>query len=304
MPQQRDRRSPERRAGDDLLLAAPGDGWVDVEQLRRHMMPHVMPGKAHRETAATRKDVYDEDGVRIRTHDSKRRDALLVGQRQAATRALQNAIRDNRWERSADRSKVRHCDHQPVDGFTIPTAADMAGVGPSSDAVALVERLSRATHWEKAAIVVAFVEVRPDNNAGANRANLRGFSTKSFARLGIAGLTSDRTVARYVSAWTEVAGLERPNPGDTITLPDIPFPSIKDAKDSDDDGKPTPVPTDVRKKTNAKRTRTTLPPSGDTEAWGKLIAANHNEQQLRELLAWLTEYQREITADPRLRAVN
>jgi hypothetical protein len=121
MPQQHDRRSPERRAGDDLLLAAPGDGWVDVEQLKRHMMPHVMPGKAHRATAATRNDVYDEDGVLIQTHNTRRRDSLLVGQRRAAGRALQNAIRRNKWERSADGTKIRHRDHQPVNEPPIPT---------------------------------------------------------------------------------------------------------------------------------------------------------------------------------------
>lgn len=105
--------SPEKRAGDRFLLAAPGDGWVDREELLREMSRFVMPGKAyryrevHNRSCANYRGSIDEDGKWPRK--SSTHDPLEVGQRLAVGKVLRGAVMYGTWVRDGDR--VRHRDH-------------------------------------------------------------------------------------------------------------------------------------------------------------------------------------------------
>lgn len=108
-----DRRSPQRRRGDELLLKAEGDGWVDRELLQSEMAKWVLPGQAHRAAAALRK-----------TDDSPRHlDPLLVGQNKLAQVALQNAVGKGAWIR--DGGRVRHRDWEPAEYGAEQARADV-----------------------------------------------------------------------------------------------------------------------------------------------------------------------------------
>lgn len=93
--------STPRKKGDELLLAAAGDGWVEQEIVIREMMRFVMPGQAHRAVAKSRVEGNDDD--------PRRRDELRVGSRQVANSTFGNALRFGVWIRDGDR--VRHRDH-------------------------------------------------------------------------------------------------------------------------------------------------------------------------------------------------
>lgn len=95
-----------RSRGDDFLLAAPGDGWVEREVLVREMMRFVSPGRAHRTLAKYRAAMGLVGPV---GHRSVTRDPLIVGSRQVANMTLQNGLRHGRWIREGN--MIRHRDH-------------------------------------------------------------------------------------------------------------------------------------------------------------------------------------------------
>lgn len=90
--------------------------------------------------------------------------------------------------------------------------------------------LITAKEWSRAAIVFAYTHEgdlggRPDKNP----AELRGFdlSFSAFARLGIVGLKSENTVARYHRAWAgavEQGKAKVAKPGKAVTLPKLEWP--------------------------------------------------------------------------------
>lgn len=99
-------------------------------------------------------------------------------------------------------------------------------INAAVDRLMALDRLLTATGWELAAIIATFVE--PATKGGDRRSvdfNSRsGIETAdAFAKRGIRGLSSPSTVLRYVDLWMDNVG-ERPTPGESITLPDLPFP--------------------------------------------------------------------------------
>ena len=82
-------------------------------------------------------------------------------------------------------------------------------------------RLLTAKEWERAAIVYAFTEPG-EGGRGKTTGKTGRFSCSAFARLGIAGLRDEETVAWVRQAWQEAAGPVRP--GETVDLPDRDFP--------------------------------------------------------------------------------
>ena len=87
-----------------------------------------------------------------------------------------------------------------------------------------IGKLLTAKEWERAAIVYAFTtdEVTGRGNRGTSTA----LSARAFAELGITGLKSDRTVREYRKAWQEAMkdGAPDVKPGDTFTMPNLPWP--------------------------------------------------------------------------------
>lgn len=86
-----------------------------------------------------------------------------------------------------------------------------------------IDSLLMATEWERAAIVAAFVRLnaRPGPKDGSELTHL---TPKAFAQLGVTGLRSHNTVTRYVQAWLDQQG-SYPEPGRTVSLPTVVFPS-------------------------------------------------------------------------------
>ncbi len=104
-----DPRSTPRQEADRLLLAAGGDGWVSLDDIKGVMRDYVMPGPAHRRAAARRKA---ENGRRVQ-------DALTVGKTAAVNLTVSNALRKGgKWERSECGTKVRHRDWVPLPQIT------------------------------------------------------------------------------------------------------------------------------------------------------------------------------------------
>jgi hypothetical protein len=92
-----------------------------------------------------------------------------------------------------------------------------------------VDQLLTAKRWERAAIVWAYTEVQTNRGHGirpgvqAPRMNVR-----NFAGQGYQGLSTPKSVSRYREAWaTAIAnGWAGPvEPGQTVELPDEPFPA-------------------------------------------------------------------------------
>jgi hypothetical protein len=89
-----------------------------------------------------------------------------------------------------------------------------------------ISTLGSAIEWERAAIVATLVEAKRRGRPRAGKP--RGFrkhSINDFARLGIPGLRSPKTIRVYLRIW-EMTGLPIPNPGETINLPSQPFPEM------------------------------------------------------------------------------
>lgn len=199
---------PPRKAGDELLLSR---GPQTRAELLAVMMPKVQLGQATRAAAKTRKPGNEDD--------PRRGDEVVVGQRLVATKAFAIAKRCGAW--IEEDGLIRHRDW--VDGFAVPTSADINAHRSAS----LLERFAKASGWERAALVAAFVEAREGQGkrTSVNVDGSRFLSATEFARLGIKGLTSHNTVLHHLDAWLNVAGRARPQPGDVIAdMPDIPFP--------------------------------------------------------------------------------
>lgn len=218
--------STPRRKADELLLAAPGDGWVDRETVIREMMRFVMPGQAHRTAARSRRGT-DAD-------EPRRRDTLLVGSRQKANQYLANALKYGVWEYDRESKRLRHRDNPgaavvvdhpvvvvddpelpPPDpessgGFVVPPLEQV------TTAVAVRSALEQFTKWHWAAIILTHVEV--DEHGGSKTKSSLALSTAEFADLGVTGLRSKDTVRKYHAYALQHWG-RRPEPGDTITIP-------------------------------------------------------------------------------------
>lgn len=229
--------STPRKKADDLLLAAPGDGWVSRETVVREMMRFVMPGQAIRTVARQRKGT-DEN-------EPRRRDDIRVGSRQKANQFFSNALKYGVWERSGD--LVRHRDHPaavadrgegtvvvvegavlpvaevaevadepgpesgPVDaGFVLPDLAAMRQLGEFQSA------LRGLSKWHWAAMILAHVEV--EEHGGSKTKFGLALTTAEFAELGVAGLQSKDTVRRYHQVAYAHWG-RKLHPGETVEIP-------------------------------------------------------------------------------------
>jgi len=104
-----------------------------------------------------------------------------------------------------------------------------ATIGQAEERLASIDSLVTAKNWHRAAIVAAFVTL----TEGKGKRNVTSdISPVEFAAKGIAGLRSKNTVQRYVEAW-EASGHPRPVPGESVTLPDLPFPPNTDMPGDD-----------------------------------------------------------------------
>jgi len=106
--------------------------------------------------------------------------------------------------------------------FTMPSTLDDA-----QDQLAALDQVATATGWHRAAIVYAFVTPDAGNGGRPQALGSERLSCKAFARLGIAGLRADGTVAHYQRCWQLAVdqGLAEPTmPGAQVVLPDIPWP--------------------------------------------------------------------------------
>jgi hypothetical protein len=84
-----------------------------------------------------------------------------------------------------------------------------------------IESLLTVQRWERAAIVAAFVRLGQsgDNRFAVGVNNDPYESPKSFAALGIAGLTSKNTVQTYVLRWLDTHDGIYPEPGAKVIIP-------------------------------------------------------------------------------------
>lgn len=105
-----------------------------------------------------------------------------------------------------------------------------------------IERLVTAGQWERAAIVYAFVRVEDPTSTSLRSETSGSMTPVEFAQLGIAGLRSENTVRRYVRAWQAAidTGEASPvRPGETLSLPDLPWPleppQLESLRDRDPD---------------------------------------------------------------------
>ena len=92
-----------------------------------------------------------------------------------------------------------------------------------------IERLLTTSKWERAAIVFAYTEAQTNKGSGRRPGVSEGkYNIRNFAGLGITGLSTPKAVARYRQAWITAIdkGWAVPvEPGQTIELPDEPFPA-------------------------------------------------------------------------------
>lgn len=101
-----------------------------------------------------------------------------------------------------------------------------------------VDRLLTAKSWERAAIVYAYTGVGGPRNSPQPpppKLNIRQFAAQGFT-----GLTTNKSVERYRAAWITAInhGWAVPvDPGDTVVLPEQPFPAWPS---SDDETTPSP----------------------------------------------------------------
>ena len=107
--------------------------------------------------------------------------------------------------------------------FTIP-----ASVEDAAEQLGGIDRLITASKWERAAIIATYVQVGEPRNRGGKLVNSDQFMTPhEFAALGIHGLTSHNTVRGYANTWLN--NYPRPEPGQTVELPNTPYP-VSDPK--------------------------------------------------------------------------
>ena len=78
-----------------------------------------------------------------------------------------------------------------------------------------------ASEWYRAAVLSAWIERGTNQYTKVPVENSTSIS--DFARMGIRGFKSRDTIIHYLAAWKST-GLPKPNLGDEIDLPDIPFP--------------------------------------------------------------------------------
>ena len=196
-------RSTPRKKADELLLAAPDDGWIPMDDVVRHMMQFVMPGQAHRTAARSRKT----------DDDPRHRDSQRVGARHVANQLAHNALRFGAWLREGD--MVRHRDWE---GEAAAVASPEAGFAvPTMDEVRHHAALTGFTKWHWAAVVATYVV----EGEGKGRNVKNDISPTDFAALGIAGVTSPNTVRQYLHIWMEHSGGVRPEPGEVVEIPSM-----------------------------------------------------------------------------------
>lgn len=105
---------------------------------------------------------------------------------------------------------------------TIPTAAELA------ERLSGLDRLLTARQWERAAIVYAYTTNAGPGGQHRRRPAPPKMTMREFARQGFAGLSSNKSVEHYRAAWSMAInqGWVPPvDPGDTVELPDAPFPA-------------------------------------------------------------------------------
>lgn len=92
--------------------------------------------------------------------------------------------------------------------------------------LATLDQLVLAKEWERAAIVATFV--RLDTPPGPKDMKDVSYLTPlTFAEMGVVGLASAPTVRKYVRAWLDNNDGQYPAYGKTVTLPTVPFPSLR-----------------------------------------------------------------------------
>lgn len=138
-----EKRSTPRQEADRLLLAAPGDGWVLLEDVKMVMRDYVMPGTAHRAAARRRKT----------ESDPRQQDSLTVGKTAVVNRTVGNAIdaRVGKWVRSECGTKVRHRDWVPADCAArrrLEALKEMIAEPDVDDLVAAITSLWTAQDWK------------------------------------------------------------------------------------------------------------------------------------------------------------
>ncbi|MBE7193389.1 MAG: hypothetical protein INR66_13015 [Gordonia polyisoprenivorans] len=89
------------------------------------------------------------------------------------------------------------------------------------NSLAGIGKLLTAKRWERAAIVYAFTH---DGTNQHDQVHDYSCSIREFARLGIAGLTTQDSVRRYRKAWAGAIAAEwvrEATPGGVVALPDV-----------------------------------------------------------------------------------
>lgn len=266
------------READRHLLTVGPMRW---EELIAWIMPRLTYGQ-WQSKLAHRKNHPD--------YENRRGDDWAVGARGYAVHLIANAVRRGSWVRDGD--MIRHRDWQPVgESFTIPTREEIDAATATGSWLA---RLATATPMQLAAIVATFVyEPGQGSRADLGKSAQVRMSANQFTKLRIRGLGNHHTVLKYLRMW-KATGLPTPEPGQTITIPE----------QRTGEPEPAPVPTDFQNPAATKRKRVTLPPPDDVHAWSQLNVKHVEPELLPDLIALLTEYQRNTAADLRLRAVN
>jgi hypothetical protein len=117
-----------------------------------------------------------------------------------------------------------------------------------------LDALLTASKWQRAAIVYAYTEVGERGRGRFYKPEPPRMHIRTFAEQGYAGLTTNKSVSRYRDAWIKAIseGWASPvDPGQTVNLPDQPFPAwpygntLDDEFDADDDDDVSVTYTDV-----------------------------------------------------------
>ena len=93
----------------------------------------------------------------------------------------------------------------------------------SVEGVSALADLKFETEWQLAATVVAWTttgNVGGRGKVGNCGKNTAVYGVNEFARLGLRGLKSDKTVRNYRAAWETAGGDMNINPGDAVNIPD------------------------------------------------------------------------------------
>lgn len=238
-----DYRSGPRKAADELLLT---DGPKSRDELIAFLMPLFNHGKVmsmvHRR--------LDENGDLNPRYEGRRGDDWEVGARASALQVIHNACSRRYsngpvWVREGD--MIRHRDWVAPVGWVPPTLDELSG------AVAALG----LTKWQWAAVIATYVAESPTpgrpSAADIVISNNNGWvSPSEFARRGYANFMTHNTVRTYLRTWMEHSGGIRPEPGQAVVIPDIPWPTKRTRKREPRDvrsaaGKPQPKPTDVER---------------------------------------------------------